>query len=240
DPSSKLEEDYQVLERIGRSSSSATFLVLHRTENKKYVLKKLSGLSKQTDAKFKRTLHQEINSIVKLKHPYIVECKDAWMDEASCCICIITNYCERGDISQVIRRARGAYFPEEIVCKWLAQLLLAVDYLHSNRVLHRNLKLSNVFVTKENDIRLGDFGLAKFFDEGTLASSAVANPNYMCPELLSDIPYGYKSDIWSVGCCVFEIAAHQQAFRAADLTELMNKINRSLISPLPIIYSATL
>ncbi|XP_040931471.1 serine/threonine-protein kinase Nek6 isoform X3 [Gossypium hirsutum] len=199
-------DDYEVIEQIGRGAFGAAFLVLHKAEKKEYVLKKIR-LAKQTE-KFKRTALQEMNLMAKLNNPYIVEHKDGWVEKESY-VCIVTSYCEGGDMGEIIKKSRGTFFPEKKLCKWLTQLLVAVDYLHSNRVLHRDLKV-------------------------------VGTPNYMCPELLADIPYGYKSDIWSLGCCMFEIAARQPAFRAPDMAGLVNKINRSSISPLPTMYSSTL
>ncbi|XP_075403623.1 serine/threonine-protein kinase Nek4 isoform X3 [Tenrec ecaudatus] len=114
-------------------------------------------------------------------------------------------------------------------------------YLHEKHILHRDLKTQNVFLTRTNIIKVGDLGIARVLEgHCDMASTLIGTPYYMSPELFSNKPYNYKSDVWALGCCVYEMATLKHAFNAKDMNSLVYRIIEGKLPPMPKAYSAEL
>uniref|UniRef100_A0A2K5QRS5 non-specific serine/threonine protein kinase n=1 Tax=Cebus imitator TaxID=2715852 RepID=A0A2K5QRS5_CEBIM len=114
-------------------------------------------------------------------------------------------------------------------------------YLHEKHILHRDLKTQNVFLTRTNIIKVGDLGIARVLENHCdMASTLIGTPYYMSPELFSNKPYNYKSDVWALGCCVYEMATLKHAFNAKDMNSLVYRIIEGKLPPMPRDYSPEL
>ena len=104
-------------------------------------------------------------------------------------------------------------------------MCLGLQYLHANRVLHRDIKSANIFLDAQNHLKLGDLGVAKQLVQ-TFAHTTVGTPYYMSPELVEEKPYNHKSDIWALGCVLYEMCTQTYPFNAKNFPELGLKILR--------------
>ena len=236
------ERKYEIGRVIGKGSFGSVHLARHRVDRSQFVVKKIS-LSRAPKSE-RESARREVRLLSLLKHPNIIGYKESWMDRTGT-LNIVMEYASGGDLygrikKQASQRA-GRHFSERKIVDWLVQLCLALQYIHQSKVLHRDLKTQNVFLTKNDVIKLGDFGIARNL-EGTLemANTQIGTPYYMSPEVVQSRPYDYKSDIWSLGCVLHEMCTLKHAFTANDLRALVFKILKNEAPPIPGIYSPDL
>ena len=156
---------------------------------------------------------------------------------------IVMDYADGGDLSGAISRRKKARrpFTESEVMNMFVQICLALKHVHSRKILHRDLKSQNIFLTKKGVVKLGDFGIAKVLDNtGDVARTQIGTPYYLSPEICEDKPYGKKSDVWSLGCVLYEIAALDLPFQARNLPALAHRIMTKEPKALPSSFSAQL
>jgi len=199
-------------------------LVNHKKENKKYIAKKvmLDGM----EAKEQEACMMEVNLLKNLDHPNIVQYKESFLTSNS--LIIIMEYCEVGDLAYHIKRKiaqDGEIFTEMEIFNWFVQICLALEYVHARRVIHRDIKTQNIFLTGNNTIKLGDFGISKVLESTTqVAITVVGTPYYMAPEACESKPYTSKSDVWALGCIMYELCTLKKPFAADNLLGLVFKI----------------
>ncbi|XP_030637410.1 serine/threonine-protein kinase Nek2 [Chanos chanos] len=239
-------EDYEVLYTIGSGSYGKCQKIRRKSDGKILVWKELDyGTMAEAE---KQMLVSEVNLLRELKHPNIVRYYDRIIDRTNTTLYIVMEYCEGGDLSSLIMKCiqDRRYLEEEFVLRVMTQLSLALKECHRRRnggstVLHRDLKPANIFLDGKQNVKLGDFGLARILNHDTsFAKTFVGTPYYMSPEQMNRMSYNEKSDIWSLGCLLYELCALSPPFTARNQKELAEKIREGKFRRIPYRYSEEL
>lgn len=228
---------YKVVKKLGQGSYGTVYLVQDTKDGQNFVMKKItvSGMSEQELADCKK----EIQILSVMKHKYIIRYKRSFVRKGA--LCIVMEYADGGDLHQLIRQQRhaGKHFSEDQILDWFTQACLGLKDVHSRKILHRDLKTQNIFLTSSGEVRLGDFGISRVL-KNTMdqAHTLVGTPYYLSPEMVNGQPYDHRSDIWSMGVVLYEMLTLQHPFNADSLQMLALKIIQGNYPPIPKQYSA--
>lgn len=237
-------DNYEVLSQIGKGSFGVVTKLRRKSDSKILVWKELN-YGKMGERE-KHQLVSEVNILKQLHHPNIVQYYDRIIDKKQTKIYIIMEYCEGGDMGSLLKRCKKDqdFIAEDVIWKIFTQIVLALNECHTRKagkILHRDLKPANIFLDIQNNIKLGDFGLARVLNEqSTFAQTHVGTPYYMSPEQITEARYNEKSDIWSLGCLVYELAALKPPFEASNHLALAMKIKSGKFDRVPLRYSEDL
>ncbi|XP_037535580.1 serine/threonine-protein kinase Nek4 [Nematolebias whitei] len=231
-------DNYIFIRVVGKGSYGEVNLVKHKTDRKQYVIKKLNLTT--SSKRERRAAEQEAQLLSQLRHPNIVTYRESWEGNDRQ-LYIVMGFCEGGDLYHRLKQQKGELLPERQVVEWFVQIAMALQYLHEKNILHRDLKTQNIFLTKTNIIKVGDLGIARVLEnQNDMASTLIGTPYYMSPELFSNKPYNHKSDVWALGCCVYEMSTLKHAFNAKDMNSLVYRIVEGKLPPMPSQYDPQL
>uniref|UniRef100_A0A8C5BCH7 non-specific serine/threonine protein kinase n=1 Tax=Gadus morhua TaxID=8049 RepID=A0A8C5BCH7_GADMO len=230
-------EKYEKLKKIGEGSFGKAILVKSKEDGHQYVIKEI-GISRMSSRE-RQESRKEVAVLANMSHPNIVQYKESF--EEAGCLYIVMDYCEGGDLFRKINSQRGGPFPEEQVLDWFVQICLALKHVHDRKILHRDIKSQNIFLTKHGAVQLGDFGIARVLNSTVeLARTCIGTPYYLSPEICENKPYNNKSDIWALGCVLYEMCTLKHAFEAGNMKNLVLKIIRGSYPPVSLHYSQDL
>ncbi|XP_062412789.1 serine/threonine-protein kinase Nek1 isoform X2 [Sardina pilchardus] len=230
-------EKYEKVKKIGEGSFGKAYLVQSREDDRQYVIKEI-GISRMSN-KERQESRKEVAVLANMSHPNIVQYKESF--EESGCLYIVMDYCEGGDLFKKINSQKGVLFTEEQILDWFVQICLALKHVHDRKILHRDIKSQNIFLTKDGTVQLGDFGIARVLNSTVeLARTCIGTPYYLSPEICENKPYNNKSDIWALGCVLYEMCTLKHAFEAGNMKNLVLKIIRGSYPPVSLHYSQDL
>ncbi|NWI44801.1 NEK5 kinase, partial [Picathartes gymnocephalus] len=231
-------DKYEIVKPIGEGSFGKIFLAKGKMDNEPCVIKEIN-LTK-LPVKEKEAAEKEVILLAKMKHANIVTFYASLQEKNK--LYIVMEYCDGGDLMKRINMQHGVLFDEDQILSWFVQISLGLKHIHDKKILHRDVKAQNIFLSNNGKVaKLGDFGIARQLTSTTeFAHTCVGTPYYLSPEICENRPYNNKTDIWSLGCVLYELCALKHpvsTFQGNSLHELVLKICRGRFQPVSPNYS---
>ncbi|KAG2783450.1 hypothetical protein PC116_g13575 [Phytophthora cactorum] len=174
-----------------------------------------------------KSVDVEVDLMKKLRHPNLIRLLSSFVGPSPLRQPhIVMEYCSGGDLRTYLKthKMQRSCLDEDKIWYWFVQLALGLHHMHQQRVLHRDLKTANIFLSDAGYLVLGDLGIARTLKIGDMATTVIGTPLYMAPEVLDGKDYSFSSDVWALGCVLYELCTGKPPFTANNTAQLMNKI----------------
>ena len=211
-------DNYHVLHPIGEGSFGKVFKGRRKYSGQIVALKFITKRAKTE--KDLNNLRQEIDILRGLHHENIILLLDSF--ETPHEFCVVTEFAQ-GELFEILEDDHN--LPETEVRKIAQQLVQSLHYLHSHRIIHRDMKPQNILISANGTVKLCDFGFARAMSSSTIVLTSIkGTPLYMAPELVQEMPYNHTADLWSLGVIIYELFVGQPPFYTTSIYTLINLI----------------
>ena len=221
---------YDCIRDLGTGSYGRVFLAKSKRNGEQFAIKEIQMTN--LTAEEKDNAMKEVQILSTLSNPNIVAHKESFQEKGN--LYIVMEYVDGGDLANKIKTRGNRHFVESDILRIFIQITLALQYIHSKNIVHRDIKPQNIFLTRVGVVKLGDFGVARSL-QGTqdLCQTVIGTPFYLSPEIWSNLPYNGQTDIWSLGCILYELCALHKPFQGVDARQLFAAVMRGDYEKLP-------
>ena len=230
--------EYQILEKIGKGTFGTVYKVKKYNESFLYVIKQIP-LNELTEEQIKQ-VNTEAKLLSLINSNFVVKYFESFIDNYE--LFIVMEYCDNGDLYHFLQEQQIKSTPlkEDLVWQIFIKITLGLSTIHKMKILHRDLKTLNIFLNKDMGVKIGDLGIAKQLNQGSFANTLIGTPYYISPEMCEDKPYNQKSDVWALGCILYELCTFRHPFDATNQGALFLKIMKENPEPIFACYSSNL
>ncbi|XP_071033835.1 serine/threonine-protein kinase Nek8 isoform X3 [Parasteatoda tepidariorum] len=224
---------YEKIRTVGKGAFGTAVLYRKKYDDSLVIVKEIN--MHDLTASERQLAINEVSVLSMLNHENIVSYYDSFEEDGL--LMIEMEYADGGNLAQYLAQMKTSLDEKDILL-FFKQIVSAIKHMHDHNILHRDLKTANIFLTKDGAVKVGDFGISKMLTtkQGG-AMTVVGTPYYISPEMCEGKFYNQKSDIWALGCILYEMACQQKTFEGSNLPALVNKIVKGQFAPVRGNYS---